>query len=108
VRATTGRTVIWLPLLAGILACLQGRQHRSPQDWDRLEAVCWTIRDRSRDELYDVRAERWQRRNLAQEGADLGACLRLIDGCSSRRAAPNPTQPDEELAEPFRSLGCAE
>jgi hypothetical protein len=108
VRASTRWTVIWLPLPTGILASLQARQHRSPQDRDRLEAVYRTIRDRWRDELYDMRTERWQRRDLAQDGADRGACRRLIEGCSGRQAAPNPTQPDEELAEQLRSLGHAE
>jgi hypothetical protein len=36
------------------------------------------------------------------------ACRRLLAGRSSRQAAPNPIEPDEELAEQLRSLGCAE
>jgi len=68
----------------------------------------WYIRDRRTDELYDMRTDRSQRRNLAPEVVDLDAYRRLIAGRSGRQAAPNPIKPDGELAKQLRSLGYAE
>jgi len=86
---------------------VQGSRRR-PTAIAVIEGPHWYIRDRSRDELYDMRTDRSQRRNLAPEVASLDAYRRLIAGRSGRRAAPNPTEPDEELAEQLRSLGYAE
>jgi hypothetical protein len=73
-----------------------------------IEGPYWYIRDRWSDELYDMRADRLQRRNLAPEAADLEAFRRLIARRSLRQALPNPVESDEELAEQLRSLGYAE
>jgi arylsulfatase A-like enzyme len=68
----------------------------------------WYIRERWGEELYDMRTDRWQRRNLAPEVVDLDAYRRLIARRSGRKAAPNPVEPDEELAKQLRSLGYGE
>jgi arylsulfatase A-like enzyme len=68
----------------------------------------WYIRDRWRDELYDMRTDGSQRRNLAPEAADLDAYRRLAARRSERRGAANPVERDEELVEQLHSLGYAE
>ena len=84
------------------------RSERRPTAVAVIEGPYWYIRDRWRDELYDMRTDRSQRRNLAPEVADLDAYRRLIARRSGRQAVPNPIEPDEELAEQLHSLGYAE
>ena len=73
-----------------------------------IEGRHWYIRGLWSDELYDMRTDLSQRRNLAPEAADLDSYRRLLAGRSRWRAAPNPIEPDEELAKQLRSLGYAE
>jgi hypothetical protein len=85
-----------------------GRSDSRPAAVAVIEGPRWYIRDRWKDELYDMRSDRSQARNLAPEVADLDAYRRLVARRSIRQASPNPIEPDEELAEQLRSLGYAE
>jgi arylsulfatase A-like enzyme len=67
----------------------------------------WYIRHLWRDELYDMRTDPSQRRNVAPE-SDLDSYRQLLGVLPGRRAAPNPIEPSEELIERLRSLGYAE
>lgn len=73
-----------------------------------IEGPHWYIRGLWSEELYDMRMDRSQRRNLAPEAGNLDAYRRLIARRSSRQAAPNPIERDPELVEQLRSLGYAE
>ena len=72
-----------------------------------IEGPHWYIRGLWTDELYDMRTDRSQRRNLAQEAVDLDVYRRLLAERSRWRAAPNPIERDEELVDQLRSLGYA-
>jgi hypothetical protein len=126
VSASMGWCVIWLPLLMRFIACRPGEQ-RPPrvviiptdtlnrnalrcfaENAPPLPAIAgphWYIRERWGDELYDMRRDRWQRRNLAPEEVDLDVHRRLVARCFGPQAAPNPVETDEELAGQLRSLG---
>ena len=80
---------------------------RHPSAAAVIEGPHWYIRGLWSDELYDMRTDRSQRRNLAREAADLGSYRRLLAERSRWRAAPNPIERDEELLEQLRSLGYA-
>lgn len=84
------------------------RSERLPHAVAVIEGPYWYIRGLWSEELYDMRTDRSQRRNLAPEAADLDGYRRLIARRSAQNAAPNPMQPDEKLVEQLRSLGYAE
>jgi len=85
-----------------------GRSDSRPAAVAVIKGPHWYIRDRWKDELYDMRSDRSQARNLAPEVPDLDAYRRLITRRSVRQASPNPIEPDEQLAEQLRSLGYTE
>ena len=91
----------------GVRGIVQG-PGRHPTAVAVIEGPHWYIRGLWSDELYDMRTDPSQRRNLAREAADLDAYRRLLSVLPSRRAAPNPIEPSEELLEQLRSLGYAE
>ena len=68
----------------------------------------WYIRNLWSDELYDMRTDPLQRRNLAGEADGLDAYRRLLAVRSGLEARPNPVERDTELIEQLRSLGYAE
>jgi len=69
----------------------------------------WYIRNLWSDELYDMRTDPLQRRNLAGEAdGGLDAYRRLLAVRSGLEAGPNPAERDTELIEQLRSLGYAE
>jgi arylsulfatase A-like enzyme len=73
-----------------------------------IEGPHWYIRGIWDEELYDMRTDPSQRRNLAEDAGNIDVYRELIARRASRRAAPNAIEPDEELAEQLRSLGYAE
>ena len=73
-----------------------------------IEGRHWYIRGLWSDELYDMSTDGAQRRNLAPEAQDPDASRRLVPERSELKTAPNPIQPDAELALQLRSLGCAQ
>jgi arylsulfatase A-like enzyme len=90
----------------GMRKTLQGSRQQ-PAAVAVIEGRHWYIRDLWSDELYDMQADRSQRRNLASEAADLDSYRRLLADRSRWRTAPIPIQHDEELIEQLRSLGYA-
>jgi arylsulfatase A-like enzyme len=81
---------------------------RRPHAVAVIEGPYWYIRGFWSEELYDMRTDRLQRRNLAPEAAGLESYRQLVARRSVRETAPNPIEPDEELSRQLRSLGYAE
>ena len=91
----------------GVRGRVEGPGHH-PTAVAVIEGPHWYIRGLWSDELYDMRTDRSQRRNLAPEAAELDAYRRLLAVLPGRRATPNPIERSEELIEQLRSLGYAE
>lgn len=82
------------------------RPGRYPYAVAVIEGPHWYIRSLWGEELYDMRTDHLQRRNLAPEAANLDRYRELVARRPGRQqAAPNPVERDEELAEQLRSLG---
>jgi arylsulfatase A-like enzyme len=84
------------------------KSQRRPAAVAVIEGPHWYIQEREKDELYDMRTDPSQGRNLAPATADLDAYRRLIAVRAGWQTAPSRIEPDEELAEQLRSLGYAE